>query len=79
MNNKIFVDIFNNFSILRFPDYNIETFAFIGKNGVTKRKKEGDGKTPLGMFNFGIILGTHPPCEINSKLNYQVIHLIYLI
>ena len=26
------------------------------KNGVTNNKNEGDGKTPLGKFAFGIIL-----------------------
>jgi L,D-peptidoglycan transpeptidase YkuD (ErfK/YbiS/YcfS/YnhG family) len=34
----------------------IDDFKFrccIGKNGSTKNKKEGDGKTPKGIFNIG--------------------------
>jgi L,D-peptidoglycan transpeptidase YkuD (ErfK/YbiS/YcfS/YnhG family) len=34
----------------------IDDFYFnccIGKNGVTRRKKEGDCKTPVGIFNIG--------------------------
>jgi len=47
------------------PKYNIEVNAYIGKNGVTREKEEGDGKTPIGEFNLGIILGTHQ--EVNNK------------
>ena len=36
-----------------------ETKAFIGKNGYAKAKKEGDGKTPIGIFETGILFGTH--------------------
>ena len=28
-----------------------ETEAFLGRNGVTTNKKEGDLKTPIGSFN----------------------------
>ncbi len=31
----------------------------IGINGVTKDKKEGDGKTPLGKYSLGIAFSTH--------------------
>ena len=34
----------------------VDDFYFkcsIGKNGVTRRKKEGDNKTPLGTFAIG--------------------------
>jgi L,D-peptidoglycan transpeptidase YkuD (ErfK/YbiS/YcfS/YnhG family) len=34
----------------------IKDFYFkccIGKNGITKKKKEGDNKTPYGVFNIG--------------------------
>lgn len=44
------------------------TEGFIGKNGVTKNKKEGDGKTPLGKFNVGICFGIHK--KIDTKLEY---------
>ena len=33
--------------------------AFLGRNGITDDKKEGDGKTPLGTFELGLIFGTH--------------------
>lgn len=32
--------------------------ALIGRNGITKNKKEGDGKTPSGTYNLGIAFGT---------------------
>ena len=44
------------------------TEGFIGKNGVTKNKKEGDGKTPLGKFNVGICFGIHK--KIDTTLEY---------
>lgn len=43
----------NNY-ILKYPKYNIETIAYIGKNGLTKNKIEGDYKTPIGIFDLGI-------------------------
>ena len=46
----------------------LKTNAFIGKNGLTKDKKEGDKKTPIGTFNLGIAFGTHE--KINSKIDY---------
>lgn len=36
-----------------------ETEAFIGKNDFTKQKNEGDGKTPIGIYETGILFGTH--------------------
>lgn len=35
------------------------TDALIGRNGTTYTKKEGDGKTPLGIFELGIVFGKH--------------------
>lgn len=63
----------NNEWMLKFPKYNIETKAYIGKNGVTKDKKEGDGKTPLGSFKLGRILGTHTKINNKNSLEYQEI------
>lgn len=65
IDNKIYVlcDEKSN-GILKFPGYDIETSAYLGKNGVTMDKKEGDGKTPIGEFKLGIILGMHPKEEI---------------
>lgn len=63
------IDIDNNIYVLsdkqdkwmlKFPKYNIETNAYIGKNGVTKDKREGDGKTPLGEFELGFVLSMKP-------------------
>ena len=33
--------------------------VFIGRNGVSSSKVEGDGKTPLGTFEIGIVFGMH--------------------
>ena len=59
--------------ILSFPKYNIETEAYIGKNGVTKDKEEGDRKTPLGTFELGMILGIHPKINNKNGLEYRQI------
>ena len=58
--NKIYVCVTkDNKAILKFPKCKIETTAYIGRNGATYNKQEGDGKTPLGEFEFGMILSTH--------------------
>ena len=62
----------DNKTILKFPKYNIETSAYIGKNGITTQKQECDGKTPLGIFELGIALGTHSSI-INKKIKYKQI------
>lgn len=54
-------------------DKKIKINAFVGRNGVTNSKIEGDGKTPLGKFYFGKILGTHNKNEINID-NYMKIN-----
>ena len=47
MKNKIYVNVTEfNRGILKFPKCNIEVPVYIGRNGVTKAKREGDGKTP---------------------------------
>lgn len=71
MDNKIYVlGKENNIAILKFPKYGIETLAYIGKNGLTNNKKEGDEKTPVGEFNLGIILGTHKELKNLNGLKY---------
>lgn len=76
IDNKIYVDIYkNNTAILKFPDYNIETIAHIGKNGATSNKKEGDGKTPVGEFNFGLVISTHLQEEFEHKPNIKYIQI----
>ena len=59
--------------ILKYPKLDIETPAHIGRNGVTTNKQEGDGKTPLGEFELGIILGTHTNVESKNNLKYKQI------
>lgn len=61
--------------ILEFFDDNkkiFETEAFLGRNGVTNNKKEGDLKTPIGEFNLGIAFGTH---DIQKELQIQYIQI----
>ena len=36
------------------------TTAFIGVNGFASDKREGDGRTPVGTYGFGIMFGTAP-------------------
>lgn len=77
MDNKIDVLVKEkNKGILKFPKYNIETTAYIGKNGITYNKKEGDGRTPIGKFSLGIILGMHTKEEFVNKntLEYNQIN-----
>lgn len=47
-----------------------ETRAFIGRNGMTSNKEEGDGKTPEGQFELGIAFGTHSKKEIVENIDY---------
>ena len=57
MENMIYVKYMKNGKgIFMYPDYGIIAKAYMGKNGVTNNKVEGDGKTPLGKFKLGIIL-----------------------
>ncbi len=50
--------------------------AFIGRNGVTSNKIEGDGKTPLGTFKLGVVFGIHDKesVELDSSLDYVTIN-----
>lgn len=49
-----------------------ETEAFLGRNGVTTNKKEGDLKTPIGSFNLGIAFGIH---DIQKELQIPYIQI----
>lgn len=63
---------------LTFYDNNkkvFETDTFIGKNGITKNKVEGDGKTPEGIYKLGVILGTHNKNQIKLKQNTKYIKI----
>lgn len=63
INQKIVIDKINGskarFSLYENSTIKLQTEAFIGRNGITKDKKEGDGKTPIGEYELGIFLGTH--------------------
>lgn len=72
-NNIYFYLSQNNNGTLKFPKYNIETKAYIGKNGLTNDKIEGDGKTPIGEFKLGAILTTHPEGINKNGLKYTKI------
>lgn len=74
IDNKILICVKeNNKAILKFQKCNIETNAYIGRNGVTNQKQEGDGKTPIGEFELGILLGTHPSVTNKNGLKYKQI------
>lgn len=81
IDNKIYVLLKeNNKAILKFPKYHIETGAYIGINGVTTRKVEGDGKTPIGEFEMGLILGTHfKETNINGLEYVQITDDMYWV
>ena len=47
-----------------------EMKGIVGKNGLTKNKKEGDGKSPIGMYSFGTAFGSQSkPAKL--KLPYK--------
>ena len=57
----------------------VKTFdrVYIGKNGFTKDKREGDMKTPLGLFKIGIAFSTtdlniNYPCLKITENSYWV-------
>lgn len=52
-----------------------ETPAFIGKNGYTNDKREGDGKTPLGKFRLGIAFGTHDNKKLQENETVEYIQI----
>lgn len=52
-----------------------ETEAFIGKNGITANKVEGDGKTPEGIFELGLVFGMHSRKEIKLNDNIKYIEI----
>ena len=75
MDNKIHVFLTEkNKGILKFSKCSIDTIAYIGKNGLTRYKREGDGKTPIGEFELGIILGTHLKEKNKNRLGYMQIN-----
>ena len=68
MKNTIYVTRENNNYYLTYKDF--KEICYIGKNGLTNNKQEGDLKTPIGEFGLGLIFGTHPKSEI--KLRHEL-------
>lgn len=62
-----------NKGILKYPKCNIEEEAYIGKNGLTNKKEEGDQKTPIGEFELGKILNMHKNGKNKNNIKYTKI------
>lgn len=45
--------------------------CFVGRNGVSVEKREGDGCTPAGLYTLGFAFGTEPAAE--TGLDYRQI------
>ena len=73
MNNTIYVKKENNKYYLIYDDGKEE--CYIGKNGLTNNKKEGDLKTPIGEFKLGIAFGIHEEKEININQTLKYIQI----
>ena len=54
---------------------NFKEICYIGKNGLTNNKKEGDLKTPIGQFNLGIVFGTHKIEDIIIDKSFTYIQI----
>ena len=79
-NQIIIVNNFKNISKGTLTFYNknnkiLETEAFIGRKGITNNKTEGDGKTPEGIFDLGVFLGTHNADDIGLNENIPYIKI----
>ena len=63
----------NNYKLF-YPKYHIKTKAYIGKNGLTENKQEGDLKTPIGTFDIGIKMSIkpHKNCLNITKNHYWI-------
>ena len=70
MENIINVIVDDNGCVLEYKEADVYTTAYIGKNGVTDDPKEGDMKTPLGIFDLGLVMGTHDSKEVKCNLPY---------
>lgn len=73
MSNQVIkvTDISGSEATLDFLENNVKLFstkAFIGKNGITNDKREGDGKTPIGKYNLGVAFGMHDEIEFSNYI-----------
>ncbi len=73
MKNMIEIKKEKNNYYLEYKD--LKEICYIGKNGLTKNKNEGDLKTPIGEFELGILFGTHKREEINLNDSLQYIEI----
>ena len=73
MNNTIYVKKENNNYYLIYKDF--KEICYVGKNGLTDDKKEGDLKTPIGKFKLGIVFGTNPKNRINIDNSFEYIEI----
>ncbi len=72
--NKIIVTQINGYKArLKFPKYNIDADARIGKNGAKKTHYEGSNSTPIGTFKFGLAFG-FKKFPVHKSIKYQVIN-----
>lgn len=46
--------------------------AVVGKHGISHHKREGDGKTPAGLYALGEAFGTEP-APLGTALPYRVV------
>ena len=82
MINYIAVSYINNSKAIlqyKIENKNIKINAFVGRNGITNSKIEGDGKTPLGTFFFGKILGMHNKNEIGIDSYIKINKNLYWV
>ena len=70
MENVINVIVDEEGCVLEYPEADVYTTAYIGKNGVTDDPKEGAMMTPLGTFDLGLVMGMHDPEEVKCELPY---------
>ena len=67
------MDIFvKKTGVLKFAKYTIK--CFLGKNGITSNKKEGDFKTPKGTFFLRYVM--YRPDRIKKPKTTLPIHII---
>ena len=73
MKNEITIKKENNVYYLNYKKF--KEICYIGKNGLTKNKKEGDLKTPIGTFSLGLAFGSHDKKEINISNSFDYIKI----
>lgn len=72
--NMLSINVVNfNKAILKFDDLIVN--GFIGINGSSENKAEGDKKTPIGEFDIGLIFGTHNREELNLSDSLKYIRI----